>query len=245
MNQLVECVPNFSEGRDDKIIKEITQAIETIPEIKILDVDMGADTNRTVVTIIGPPKAISEAAFQAVKKASEVIDMTKHEGAHPRMGATDVCPFIPVSNISMKECIEIAKKTGKRIGEELKIPVYLYEKAANSDERKNLATIRAGEYEGFEEKIKDPNWKPDYGIPNFNKISGATAVGAREFLIAYNINLNTNDRTYANEIAYEIRERGRWKRTGNINPFYYKGKVVYFEKDKYPDGNSDYIATSF
>jgi len=245
VNQLVECVPNFSEGRDDNIIKEITQAIETVPEIQILDVDMGADTNRTVITIIGPPNEISEAAFQAVKKASEIIDMTKHVGAHPRMGATDVCPFIPVSNISMKECIEIAKKTGKRIGEELKIPVYLYEKAANNDERKNLATIRAGEYEGFKEKIKDPNWKPDYGIPNYNEKSGVTAVGAREFLIAYNINLNTNDRTYANEIAYEIRERGRWKRTGNINPFYYKGEVVYFEKDKYPDGNSDYTATNF
>ena len=138
--------------------------------------------------------------------------MSKHEGAHPRMGATDVCPFIPVSNITMKECIEIARKTGKRIGEELEIPVYLYENAARNDDRQNLATVRAGEYEGFKEKIKDPNWKPDYGIAKFNEKSGATAVGAREFLIAYNINLNTNDRTYANEIAYEIRERGRWKR---------------------------------
>lgn len=245
MNQLVECVPNFSEGRDSAIIKEITQAIETVSGIKILDVDMGADTNRTVVTIIGSPDVISEAAFQAVKKASEVIDMSKHEGAHPRMGATDVCPFIPVSNITMDECIEIARKTGKRIGEELGIPIYLYEKAAKIDERKNLATVRAGEYEGFKEKIKDSNWKPDYGTAKFNEKSGATAVGAREFLIAYNINLNTNDRTYANEIAYEIRERGRWKRTGNISPFYYKGEVVYFEENKYPDGNSDFVATSF
>ena len=245
MNQLVECVPNFSEGRDKAIINEITQAIKTVSGIEILDVDMGADTNRTVVTIIGSPEVISEAAFQAVKKASEVIDMSKHEGAHPRMGATDVCPFIPVSNITMDECIEIARRTGKRIGEELGIPVYLYEKAAKNEERTNLATVRAGEYEGFKEKIKEPNWKPDYGTAQFNEKSGATAVGAREFLIAYNINLNTNDRTYANEIAYEIRERGRWKRTGNINPFYYKGEVVYFEKDKYPDGNSDFIATSF
>ena len=245
MNQLVECVPNFSEGRDKAIINEITQAIKTVPGIEILDVDMGADTNRTVVTIIGSPEVISEAAFQAVKKASEVIDMSKHEGAHPRMGATDVCPFIPVSNITMDECIEIARRTGKRIGEELGIPVYLYEKAANNEERTNLATVRAGEYEGFKEKIKEPNWKPDYGTAQFNEKSGATAVGAREFLIAYNINLNTNDRTYANEIAYEIRERGRWKRTGNINPFYYKGEVVYFEKDKYPDGNSDFIAPNF
>ena len=245
MNQLVECVPNFSEGRDKAIINEITQAIKTVSGIEILDVDMGADTNRTVVTIIGSPEVISEAAFQAVKKASEVIDMSKHEGAHPRMGATDVCPFIPVSNITMDECIEIARRTGKRIGEELGIPVYLYEKAAKNEERTNLATIRAGEYEGFKEKIKEPNWKPDYGTAQFNEKSGATAVGAREFLIAYNINLNTNDRTYANEIAYEIRERGRWKRTGNINPFYYKGEVVYFEKDKYPDGNSDFIAPNF
>ena len=245
MNQLVECVPNFSEGRDKAIINEITQAIKTVPGIEILDVDMGADTNRTVVTIIGSPEVISEAAFQAVKKASEVIDMSKHEGAHPRMGATDVCPFIPVSNITMDECIEIARRTGKRLGEELGIPVYLYEKAAKNEERTNLATVRAGEYEGFKEKIKEPNWKPDYGTAQFNEKSGATAVGAREFLIAYNINLNTNDRTYANEIAYEIRERGRWKRTGNINPFYYKGEVVYFEKDKYPDGNSDFIAPNF
>jgi glutamate formiminotransferase/formiminotetrahydrofolate cyclodeaminase len=245
VNQLVECVPNFSEGRDKAIINEITQTIKTVSGIEILDVDMGADTNRTVVTIIGSPEVISEAAFQAVKKASEVIDMSKHEGAHPRMGATDVCPFIPVSNITMDECIEIARRTGKRIGEELGIPVYLYEKAAKNEERTNLATVRAGEYEGFKEKIKEPNWKPDYGTAQFNEKSGATAVGAREFLIAYNINLNTNDRTYANEIAYEIRERGRWKRTGNINPFYYKGEVVYFEKDKYPDGNSDFIAPNF
>ena len=245
MNQLVECVPNFSEGRDKAIIDEIIQAIKTVPGIEILDVDMGADTNRTVVTIIGSPEIISEAAFQGVKKASEIIDMANHKGAHPRMGATDVCPFIPVSNITMEECIEIARITGKRIGEELGIPVYLYENAANNKERNNLATVRAGEYEGFKEKIKDTNWKPDYGKAKFNKKSGATAVGAREFLIAYNINLNTNDRTYANEIAYEIRERGRWKRTGNISPFYYKGEVVYFEKNKYPDGNSDFVATSF
>ena len=190
MNQLVECVPNFSEGRDSAIIKEITQAIETVSGIKILDVDMGADTNRTVVTIIGSPDVISEAAFQAVKKASEVIDMSKHEGAHPRMGATDVCPFIPVSNITMDECIEIARKTGKRIGEELGIPIYLYEKAAKIDERKNLATVRAGEYEGFKEKIKDSNRKPDYGTAKFNEKSGATAVGAREMQILSDIFLN-------------------------------------------------------
>ncbi len=245
MNKIIECVPNFSEGRDKNIIDKITKAIETIPEINILDVDMGSDTNRTVVTFVGAPKAVSEAAFQGVKKASELIDMRKHEGAHPRMGATDVCPFIPVSNVSMEECIDIAKKTGQKIGKELNIPIYLYENAATNKERKNLATVRAGEYEGLKDKLTEPEWKPDYGPIKFNAKSGATAVGAREFLIAYNINLNTNDRTYANEIAYEIRERGRWKREGNIEPFYYKGDVVYFAKNKYPDGNSDFIGKSF
>ena len=245
MNQIVECVPNFSEGRDKKIIDEIIKAIESVSGIDVLDIDMGADTNRTVVTFIGSPNIISEAAFQGVKRASELIDMQKHEGTHPRMGATDVCPFIPVANVSMDECIEIAKNTGKKIGTELNIPVYLYENAASNDERRNLATVRSGEYEGLNEKLKDSNWKPDYGGAKFNASTGATAVGAREFLIAYNINLNTNDRTYANEIAYEIRERGRWKRKGKIEPFYYKGDVVYFEENKYPDGNSDFIGESF
>ncbi len=245
MSQIVECVPNFSEGRDKKVIDEIIKAIESVSGIEILDIDMGADTNRTVVTFIGNPNIISEAAFQGVKKASELIDMRTHEGTHPRMGSTDVCPFIPVANVSMDECIEIAKKTGKRIGTELKIPVYLYENAASNEERRNLATVRSGEYEGLKEKLKDSNWKPDYGKTDFNAEAGATAVGAREFLIAYNINLNTNDRTYANEIAYEIRERGRWKREGNIEPFYYKGDVVYFDKNKYPDGNSDFVGKNF
>jgi len=238
-------VPNFSEGRDEKIISEIRQAIETVSGIEVLDIDMGADTNRTVVTFVGSPDSVSEAAFQGVRKASELIDMREHEGAHPRMGATDVCPFIPVSNVSMEDCIEIAKKTGQRIGNELKIPIYLYENAASNEERRNLATVRAGEYEGLREKLKDSNWKPDYGPSKFNANAGATAVGAREFLIAYNINLNTNDRTYANEIAYELRERGRWKREGNVKPFYYKGDVVYFENGKYPDGNSDFVAKNF
>lgn len=245
MNQLVECVPNFSEGRDSKKIKEITNAIESVSGTKILDVDMGADTNRTVVTFVGSPEIVSEAAFQGIKKASEIIDMRKHKGAHPRMGATDVCPFIPVSNISMDECVAIAKKTGEKVGKELNISIYLYENAASNEERKNLSTIRSGEYEGLMKKLKEKIWKPDYGPTKFNEKSGATAIGAREFLIAYNINLNTNDRTYANEIAYELRERGRWKRTGNIEPFYYKGDVVYFEEGKYPDGNSDYVASSF
>ena len=235
VTRIVECVPNFSEGREKKIIDEIIKAIESVSGINVLDIDMGADTNRTVVTFVGEPDKISEAAFQGVKKAAELIDMRKHEGAHPRMGATDVCPFIPVANVSMEECIDIAKKTGQRIGNELNIPVYLYENAAANEERRNLATVRSGEYEGLKEKLKDSNWKPDCGTTKFNANAGATAVGAREFLIAYNINLNTNDRTYANEIAYELRERGRWKREGNTVPFYYKGDVVYFEDGKYPD----------
>ena len=245
MNQLVECVPNFSEGRDSKKIKEITDAIESVDGTEILDVDMGADTNRTVVTFVGSPEIVSEAAFQGIKKASEIIDMQKHKGAHPRMGATDVCPFIPVSNISMDECVVIAKKTGEKVGKELNIPIYLYENAASNEERKNLSTVRAGEYEGLKKKLKEKKWEPDYGPTKFNEKAGATAIGAREFLIAYNINLNTNDRTYANEIAYVLRERGRWKRTGNIRPFYYKGDVVYFKEGKYPDGNSDFVASNF
>ena len=245
MNQLVECVPNFSEGQNKGKIKQITDSIEKIPGIQLLDVDMGSDTNRTVVTFVGSPKEVEEAAFQAVKKASEIIDMRKHEGAHPRMGATDVCPFVPVSEISMEECVIIANNVGKRIGNELDIPVYLYENAATTNDRNNLATVRTGEYEGLKEKLEDPDWKPDYGRAKFNAKSGATAVGAREFLIAYNINLNTTDRTYANEIAYEIRERGRWKRSGNTAPFYYKGDVVRFEEGKYPDGNSNFVGSSF
>ena len=244
MNQLVECVPNFSEGRDKDKIKQITDSIEKISGVELLDVDIGSDTNRTVVTFIGSPSKVEEAAFQAVKKASEIIDMRKHEGAHPRMGATDVCPFVPVSDISMEDCVNIANRIGKRIGEELEIPVYLYENAATTEDRQNLATVRAGEYEGLKEKLGEEKWKPDYGSAKFNAQSGATAVGAREFLIAYNINLNTTDRTYANEIAYEIRERGRWKRTGNIDPFYYKGDIVHFEEGKYPDGNSDFVGSS-
>ena len=245
MNQLVECVPNFSEGQNKGKIKQITDSIEKILGIQLLDVDMGSDTNRTVVTFVGSPKEVEEAAFQAVKKASEIIDMRKHEGAHPRMGATDVCPFVPVSEISMEECVIIANNVGKRIGNELDIPVYLYENAATTNDRNNLATVRTGEYEGLKEKLEDPDWKPDYGRAKFNAKSGATAVGAREFLIAYNINLNTTDRTYANEIAYEIRERGRWKRSGNTAPFYYKGDVVRFEEGKYPDGNSNFVGSSF
>jgi len=245
VKKVIECVPNFSEGRDLAIIKQITDVIESVQGIRLLDVDPGESTNRTVVTFIGEPEPVKEAAFRAVQKAAELIDMSKHQGEHSRFGATDVCPFVPVSGASMEDCAEIARQVGKRIGDELGIPVYLYEHAASTPERQNLAKVRAGEYEGLQKKLADPEWKPDFGPAVFNPGTGATAVGAREFLIAYNINLNTTDRRYANEIAYEIRERGRWKRIGNVEPFYYKGDVVYFEEGKYTDGNSDFVAGSF
>ena len=242
---IIECVPNFSEGRDLSVIKQITEVIESVQGIELLDVDPGESTNRTVVTFIGEPDPVKEAAFRAVAKATDLIDMSRHSGEHARFGATDVCPFVPVAGATMDDCVRIAREVGERIGKELAIPVYLYEHAASSPERRNLATVRAGEYEGLHKKVSKPEWKPDFGPAEFNARSGAIAVGAREFLIAYNINLNTTDRRYANEIAYEIRERGRWKRVGNTEPFYYKGEVVYFGKERFPDGNSDYVASSF
>ena len=216
--KLVECVPNFSEGRDPEKIKAIVREIEAVPGVKLLDVDPGASTNRTVVTFIGTPESVKEAAFRAVAKAAEVIDMRVHKGAHSRIGATDVCPFVPVSGVTMEDCVRLAGELGARIAGELGIPVYLYEAAARTPERRNLATVRAGEYEGLPEKFKDRRWAPDFGGPVFNPKSGATVVGAREFLIAYNINLNTRDRKLAHEIALSLRESGRAKRDkdGNV-----------------------------
>jgi glutamate formiminotransferase/formiminotetrahydrofolate cyclodeaminase len=213
--KIIECVPNFSEGRDMGIIKQITDVIEAVDGVKLLDVDPGKDTNRTVVTFVGTPEAVSEAAFLSVKKASEIIDMSKHHGAHPRMGATDVCPFVPVSGITMEETVSVAHKVAERIGNELGIPVYCYENAASRPERRNLANCRSGEYEGLRKKLSDPEWKPDFGPSQFNEHAGAIAVGARDFLVAFNVNLNTTSTRRANEIAYDVREKGRSKREGD------------------------------
>jgi glutamate formiminotransferase/formiminotetrahydrofolate cyclodeaminase len=211
MQKLIECVPNFSEGRDQNIIRQITDAIESVDGVSLLDVDPGASTNRTVVTFVSDPDAAVEAAFRGIKEAAELIDMRKHKGAHPRMGATDVCPFIPVSNVSWEEAIECANRLGKRVDEELKIPVYLYEKAAKHESRSNLSLIRSGEYEGFFQKIKQPEWKPDFGPAVFNEKSGGTVIGVRDFLVAYNVNLNTKSVRRATSIAFDVREQGRVK----------------------------------
>ena len=214
MQKLIECVPNFSEGRDQNVIRQITDGIESVDGVSLLDVDPGASTNRTVVTFVGDPDAAVEAALRGIKKAAELIDMRKHKGAHPRMGATDVCPFIPVSNVSWEEAIACANRLGKRVGEELKIPVYLYEKAARDKSRSNLSVIRVGEYEGFFEKIKQPEWKPDFGPAVFNEKSGATVIGVRDFLVAYNVNLNTKSVRRATSVAFDVREQGRVKTEG-------------------------------
>ena len=205
----MECVPNFSVGRDMSIIGKIAAEIKSVGGVKLLDIDPGKDANRTVVTFAGDPDATIEAAFLAVKKAAELIDMSNHRGAHPRIGATDVCPLIPLSGITMEEAVAYARKLASRIGEELAIPVYCYENAAFVPERKNLANCRSGEYEGLEKKLSDARWQPDFGAAIFNKRSGATVVGARDFLVAYNINLNTTSVELANAIAYDVREKGK------------------------------------
>lgn len=223
MKQLVECVPNFSEGRDRAIIDQICAAIAATPGVSLLDVDPGADTNRTVVTFVGEPEAVLEGAYRGIAQAAELIDMRRHRGAHARLGATDVCPFVPVSGITMEACAALARRLGKRVGEELQIPVYLYEAAASRPERKNLAHIRAGEYEGFFQKIQEPEWAPDFGPRQFNAKSGGAVIGARPFLIAYNINLNTRDKGLAQEIALALREQGRAQRDA-------KGEIVRDER---------------
>ena len=231
--RLIECIPNFSEGHDLNKIKLITNAIESVDGITLLDVDPGSDTNRTVVTFVGSPEVISEGAFQGIKTASELIDMSKHKGTHPRMGATDVCPLVPVSNVTQQECIKISKLLAKRVSDELNIPVYLYEQSAQILERKNLSFIREGEYEGLSKKIIKSKWKPDFGPSEFNSKSGATVIGARDFLIAYNINLNTKDERLATDIAFELRESGRSKRIPNPDsPNLLDGEIVRTKEGK-------------
>ncbi len=224
MLQLIECVPNFSEGNDLHIIKQITDEIESVEGVRLLNVDPGKATNRTVVTMVGEPNAVIEAAYRAIKKAGELIDMSKHKGEHPRMGATDVCPLIPIANITMEETAAYAQELAKRVGDVLNLPVYLYEAAQPNKDRSNLSIIRAGEYEGFAQKILLPEWKPDFGPAAFDTKRGATVIGARDFLVAYNINLNTTSTRRANAVAFDIREAGRTKKVN--------GKVVNDENGK-------------
>jgi glutamate formiminotransferase/formiminotetrahydrofolate cyclodeaminase len=226
MKQLIECVPNFSEGNDLSIIKQITDQIEAVEGVRLLNVDPGKATNRTVVTMVGEPELVIEAAFRAIKKAGELIDMSKHKGEHPRMGATDVCPLIPIANISMEETAVYAQKLAKRVGEELNLPIYLYEAAQPNKTRSNLSIIRAGEYEGFAQKIVLPEWKPDFGPAVFDVKRGATVIGARDFLVAYNINLNTTSTRRANAVAFDIREAGRTKKENGKNVLDADGKPI-------------------
>ncbi len=227
MPRIVECVPNFSEGRDIKTINAIAGAITNVSGVKFISAEPDKDYNRTVVTFIGDPAAVVEAAFAATRKASELIDMTRHTGEHPRLGATDVVPFVPLQGVTMHDCVLLAQEFGKRVGEDLNIPIYLYEEAATRPERRNLSTIRKGEYEGLEVKLRDPAWNPDYGPTEFNAKSGATVTGARMFLIAYNVNLKTSDTKIANEIALRIRESGRIKKDAEGNAVLdAKGKKV-------------------
>ncbi len=230
MEKIVECVPNFSEGRNMKVIEEIVNAIKEVENVYVLDVDPGEATNRTVVTFVGEPESVKEAAFRAIKKAAELIDMRYHHGEHPRMGATDVCPFVPVKGVTMEDCVRLAEELGKRVGDELGIPVYLYEYAAKEDYRRNLADIRAGEYEALPEKLKDDKWKPDFGPAEWNEHvakTGATVIGARDFLIAYNVDLNTKDKKLANKIAKIIRERGYKKKLEDGTRVQVPGKLKY------------------
>jgi glutamate formiminotransferase/formiminotetrahydrofolate cyclodeaminase len=226
---IVECVPNFSEGRDRSVIDRIVAAIDGVDGVSLLDVDPGAATNRTVVTFVGEPEAVVEGAFEGIREAAGLIDMRRHSGEHARMGATDVCPFVPVSGITMEECAELARRLGRRVGDELGIPVYLYEHAASRPERRNLADVRAGEYEGLAAKLADPEWAPDFGPAALNAASGATTIGARKFLIAYNVNLNTRSRKLAHDIALDVREAGRLERDAS-------GKIV-----RGPDGGKQRV----
>ena len=241
MKKLIECVPNFSEGIDKNKIKSIVDAVKMVQGITVLDVDPGKDTNRTVVTFVGEPADVLEAAFLGIKRASEIIDMSDHKGTHPRIGATDVCPIVPIQDVTIEDCIKYSHQLAKRVGKSLNIPVYLYEKSAQKPDRENLAVIREGEYEGLSGKLKKVQWQPDYGTKPFNKFAGATVIGCREFLIAYNINLNTKDKRLATDIAFEIRELGRSKRKKNLKSLnLLDGKIVRNE-----DGSPVKVAGMF
>jgi len=247
--KLVECVPNFSDGRNQDVIDAIAAEPAKVAGVRVLDVDPGADTNRTVLTFVGPPDAVVDAAFLVIRKAAELIDMRTQTGAHARHGATDVCPFVPVAGVTMEECAELARRLGARVGAELGIPVYLYEHAAATPERRNLAVVRKGEYEALSDKLVDPQWKPDFGPAAWNEAiarSGVVTIGAREFLIAYNINLNTRDKRFATDIAYEIREKGRATRVGNIEPDYFRGERLRYrpEQGAMPCGLCGHVSRS-
>lgn len=243
---LVECVPNISEGRDRDKIDAVVAAAAAVPGARVLDVDPGRETNRTVITIVGDPDAIAEAAFAVIEKAAEVIDMRTHSGAHARHGATDVCPFVPVANATMADCVEIAKKVGARVGAELGIPVYLYDQAAQVPERRSLAKVRAGEYEALPDKLGKPEWKPDYGPATFHAKAGVVTIGAREFLVAYNVNLNSTTKAHADDIAWSLRENGRAARENFANGYYSSGTLKKYRpsKNHFPSAYDDTVCAS-
>ncbi len=242
--KLVECVPNISEGRDAAKIKQVVDAISAVSGVQVLDVDPGADTNRTVITFVGEPEAVLEGAFRCIAAAAKVLDMRHQKGAHPRMGATDVVPFVPVDGVTMADCADLARRLGARVAADLAIPVYLYEAAASRPERKNLAEVRRGEYEGLAKKLQDPAWQPDFPAP-YNAITGATIIGAREFLVAYNVTLNSHDKAHATDIAFELREKGRVARRGRVKPYYQAGELIYYAEGSFPCGNCDFTGATF
>jgi glutamate formiminotransferase / formiminotetrahydrofolate cyclodeaminase len=242
---IVECVPNFSEGRDRAKIKQITDAIESVSGVSLLNVEPGADTHRTVVTFVGSPAAVEEAAFLGIARAQQLIDMSRHQGAHPRMGATDVCPFVPVSGATMDDCVAVARRLGERVGRDLQIPVYLYEAAASHPSRRSLSDIRRGEYEGLARKLADPAWQPDFGPARFDPRAGATVIGARPFLIAYNVDLNSTDKNHAADIAFALREKGRVARSGNTAPYYARGKKLSYREGAFPCGSCAFVGPTY